>query len=244
LQTSRPAKAVSRIRDEVIDDVVRQLNELYARANLETTLKMGRLIVERFYGGDLTIWRLHRAKEASFRKLAARADRDLFVSATGLYRAVALFELTSRVGVDAISRLTMTHLRAVLGLPEQQQQTLLQAAQQQSWSADQLEREALRVRVSLAHRRGRPAGPPLAKAVRKLVRTWRAVESVMEDREVPGLSDGDLRSLHEAADDLKCRLESFARWLAARRIEGDQGSDRRPPRHLAAVGARILNRSA
>ena len=93
--------------DDIVTSVVEELNDLQVTGTLDVALRMGKLIVDRFYGGDLTAWRHHRAKEASFRKLAARTREDLRVGATCLYRAVALYELTCRIGTAASSSLTM-----------------------------------------------------------------------------------------------------------------------------------------
>jgi hypothetical protein len=208
--------SVKPVPDGVVDDVVRELNELSCKATLELTLEMGRIIVNRFYDGDLTAWRHSRAKEVSFRRLAARTDVDLRVSATFLYRAVALYELTCRLSIGAHSRLTTTHLRAVVGLPEAHQAGLLENAEVDHWSTERLEREATKVRATLDHRRGRPASPTLLRAVRKLVRSSKHIESAIEDQDVQNLSDSELRSLYRAMDEVRGRLEMLARRLAGK----------------------------
>ncbi|WP_437677693.1 hypothetical protein [Sorangium sp. So ce131] len=202
------------VSDEVIDQVVRELNELHSKAALEEALQMGKIIVDRFYGGDLTEWRAHRSKETSFRRLAARVDLDLRVSATRLYRSVALYELSCRLEIGAESKLTTTHLRLVIGLPTEVQMALLEDVKRSQWSTERLERETTRLRAALEKRRGRPPAPPLVKAVRKLVRDWKHIEAEIDNEEGEDLSAKELESVYQAVDDIKSRLELLARRLA------------------------------
>jgi hypothetical protein len=201
---------------EILDALVRDLNRLQNRAGLELAVAMGGLIVERFYGGDLSRWRQHRAREISFRKLAARADRDLRVSPTLLYRAVALYELTSRLGPERIRGLSMTHLRIVLGLPAAEQAALLEAAIEEKWPSERLDRAAAKVRLTLARPRGRPAAPPLVRALRKLAGTWERVESAVHVDEQTDLSDAEAQRVSEALTDIRKRLDKVDQRLASR----------------------------
>jgi hypothetical protein len=157
------------VSDAVVEALVRELNDLHRSATLEFALKVGRLIVQRFYGGDLTAWRSHAAKEASFRKLAARADRDLHISVSSLYRAVALFELCARIDISARKHLGVAHLRAVLGLPAEQQQRLLRDAHDGAWTVRQVVAEAGKLRDKMDGR-GRPPLLPFVKTVRRVSR--------------------------------------------------------------------------
>lgn len=85
--------------DEVVDRVVREIQAVTDRAKLDLVVAVGRIIVERFYGGDLEAWRARGAKDASFQKLAARQDLPRGLgSASALYRATATFELCERTG--------------------------------------------------------------------------------------------------------------------------------------------------
>jgi hypothetical protein len=202
------------VAEALIDQVVVELNILHTRATLETAIEMGRLIVARFYDGDLTAWREHRASEISFRRLAARAERDLDVSATNLYRAVALYELTDRLRIDRDSSLTMTHLRTVVGLPEDNQTALLASAERLHWTTERLEREAATVRATLCQRKGRRPAPPPLRAAQRVARTWRRIEEAFADEAVQKLSLPELESLHRTVDEVRLWLEQLARRLA------------------------------
>jgi hypothetical protein len=137
--TSRAASEFQRpIGSERLDALVVELNELQRTATLEFTLRMGRLIVAEIYGGDLSRWRLNRQHDLSFRQLASRTQIDLKVSATTLYRAVAVYDLCSRLPVDLWRDFGAAHLRAVLGLSEQQQVRLLSEAKVRNWTTREL----------------------------------------------------------------------------------------------------------
>jgi hypothetical protein len=201
------------VLNDLIDDVVRELNEVHGRATLDLALVVGKIVIARFYGGDFTSWREHRAKEVSFRRLAARAETDLRFSASQLYRAVAVYELSCRLHLENGSRLTMTHLRAVLGLPETAQTQLLTAAEAELWSSERIEREAAAIRQGLDQRRGRPRAPAVVSAVRVLVKSWRHVATTCEQHDVLDLTETELRSLYRALDEVRGQLERLARRL-------------------------------
>ena len=202
------------VSDDLLDEVVQELNDIHRGAALETALRIGRLIVDRFYGGDLTSWRTHRAKEASFRKLAARADSNLHISATGLYRAVALYELTERLNLKDVREIGVTQLRLVLGLPEPQQRLLLAQAQENGWQSQRLELEASRLRARLGKRSGRIPVPPLARVARTISQlSSRARSMVREEDFVRPLSRDEVRSVHQAIEGAKQELEQFQRLL-------------------------------
>ena len=220
---SRPTRRPLRgsLPDGVIDQVVLELNALQAGAALDLALRMGKLIVDRCYGGDLTSWRKHTTKETSFRRLAARADQDLRVSPTGLYRAVALYELTHRIQLPPASNLGVAHLRLVLGLPDTEQRTLLLDAERQGWTADRLALEAARIKGRLGKRTGRPAVPPLVKVIRNVFKLGRQARGMVKDSEyVEPLSLDEVRAVHRAVEEARQDLEFFQRDLLARTDSG------------------------
>jgi hypothetical protein len=200
--------------DEMIDELVHKLNELQRGATLEIALRMGKLIVNHFYGGDLTAWRKHTTKEASFRKLAARANVDLRISATSLFRSVAIYELTERLGPQNLRHFSVTQLRLVLGLPEDEQRRLLVAAETKGWPTDRLEQETARIRSTLSSRQGRPAVLPLVRAIRSLAtHAQQAREMISSSDYVTPLSREQLRDIYRSVEDVKARMEQFQRIL-------------------------------
>lgn len=100
-------------RWDVINATVAEVNELARQTTLDLSLRLGNLIVDRFYGGDLGAWRRRGARDASFRRLAEHTE--LTVSASGIYRSVAVYELNERlIGVSRVKQLAVGHVRAVL----------------------------------------------------------------------------------------------------------------------------------
>jgi hypothetical protein len=211
---ARPASASHPVPADVIDMLVSELNEIHRGAALDAALRIGELIVNRFYRGDLTAWRRHSTKEASFRKLAARSERDLRISPTGLYRAVALYELVERLDLRHIRHIGVTHLRLVLGLPEEHQRRLIAVAEENSWQSDRLEVETSRVRRTLGKRSGRTALPPIVRTVRNIAQICHQVRTMGPDADdVVSLSPEEIRRAYTALEDAKETLQGLQRLL-------------------------------
>ncbi len=227
-EAAMPAAVRPEVVDTVVDEVVREINAIHGRASLDAALSIGRLIVDRFYHGDLSVWRSRKNKEVSFRRLAARANTDLCVSATSLYRAVALYDLDRRIGIANL-KLTMTQLRVVLGLPEERQVELLTAADNQKWSSDRIEREAVKVRSTMGSRTGRPPSPPLFRAFRKLTHSWKEVEEVFDGEGPANLSSEQAKRLYMAIDDLRNRIERIGRRICGRDADPQAAGYAGPP---------------
>src|SRR5262249_24428641 len=77
-----------------VDTLVAELRQLYVDAGLKLSVKMGRLIIDRLYGGDMTKWQSRGRKDASFRKLERHPD--LPFRASTLSRAVSIYALAQR----------------------------------------------------------------------------------------------------------------------------------------------------
>jgi len=210
----RPTTAAD---DRLIDQVVEELNQLHREATFDQALAIGRVIVERFYAGDLSVWRKHAGKDTSFRKLAARTGRDLHATATTLYRAVALYELSERLGVSTWQHLSVSHLRAVLGLPEDQQRELLVTADLARWTTKRLEAETRRLRSTHVVKRGRPPLPAFVKTINRMVTLLQDQAEVSVDPdEIRQMSDLDVRRLAKVLDSVQATLSGLQQQLEAR----------------------------
>ena len=155
--------------DTVIEAVVQTLRAMQEGATLQFALAVGQLVTERFFDGDIQKLRSHGPKDVSLRRLAEHPD--LPFSASTLTRAVGVYELVDRLGgVEAIKRLSYSHLRAVLGVPEKQQVRLLDKAAKDAWPVAQLEAEAQKHR-----REGRGGGRPPLPTFIKALHAWRRV---------------------------------------------------------------------
>jgi hypothetical protein len=127
-----------------VDRVVAELNTICRTATLDFALAVGRSVIEGCYRGDLQAWRLRGVKSASFRKLARHPN--LPMSAASLYRCVAIFELSQRLGSTQWAHVSTSHVRVVLPLCPAEQLRLLEAAETNHWTVRRLHEEAARVR--------------------------------------------------------------------------------------------------
>jgi hypothetical protein len=158
-----------------LDELVARLAEQGKDASVDQALEIGRMVLDTLYGGDLLAWRSRAAKAHSLRALARRDD--LSVSSSGLYRAVALYELAQNLGgLERWSTLGTSHLRLVLGLPIPEQRRLLDAAAGNAWTVAELEREAVAVRKRGPKQLGRGGRPRLPRFVKSINRLRKAAE--------------------------------------------------------------------
>lgn len=199
-----------------LEGLVEELNGILRSGSVDLHLKLGRLIIERLFDGDASSWRARGTRDASFRRLAAHAGRDLALSASTLYRCVALCELADRIGAGVWRRVGVSHLRAVLGLPDQQQRQLLHAAEVERWTVERLAGEATKARA--AQRRGRPPLPPVVKTVHKLARMIADPQRAFSglDR-LPEVNDRDILRLYEDVVATVKRLRALETQLGPRR---------------------------
>lgn len=164
------------LHDAVIDAVVTALNEHVRSAGLQAALTIGGIVIDQMYGGDVEAWRSHGEKDASFRKLSMRCrdveggDGKLQMSASSLYRSVAIFALCQQLGVSGWKHLGVSHLRAVLGLPLDRQRKLLNTAEARAMTAEELEKKVAKLRKTDGAKRGRPALPAFVKSIGALGR--------------------------------------------------------------------------
>lgn len=142
-----------------------RINELVGGTSLQLALTIGRVVIEELYGGRLDSWRERGPKEHTLRQLAL--DPLLKISASSLYRAIAMYELHLRLGSHPMwAALTTCHIRAVLGLPELEQRRLLDLALEDELSSLALEEAAAEVRRHVkGSRGGRPRKPRFARSI-------------------------------------------------------------------------------
>jgi hypothetical protein len=141
--------------ERVVEDFVDKLRQVCGQATIDLALRVGLLVVETFYGGDVRRWRSRRREDPSLKCLAARSDLPL--SLPQLYRCVAIYEISLELPTFSTWKyLSVSHVRAVLGLPRDAQQKLLSKAEQERWTVLRIEAEVRAVRGVLASKRGRP----------------------------------------------------------------------------------------
>lgn len=162
------AAVVAEVTDAELDQLVGQIRDLKRDATFMFVMAVGHLIVERFYAGDLKAWRAIGAKDASFRKLAARlkAEDGLRLDHSSLSRAVGVYELVSTVQAVATSQhLRVGHYVAVLGLPQKSAERLLTKADAERWPVPRIRQEAAKHRKSDG--RGRKPSLPFVKGIHR-----------------------------------------------------------------------------
>lgn len=152
--------------EQTIAQVAEELGQLRNASAMKLTLEVGELVVTRIFQGDLERVRCQGRKDNSFRRLAAHPK--LPFSPMRLWRAVGVYELVSRMpGLPNTKNLTVSHLYAVLGLPQETQEWLLRAANEHEWAVVELERKANKHRSKRAKR---GAQPVLLQSLRELER--------------------------------------------------------------------------
>lgn len=157
------------VDQDVIDAAYRTLRQIERDATVRAAIAMGKAIVDAFYGGDLALWRSRGHKDASFRALAARFEQDgRSMSATSLFRAVAIFEIEQDHRVSEHDVLTVTHLRALIGHDDELTKKLIRHTLRNQWTADELLREA--AELAPKRKNGRPRQAMFARTLRALDR--------------------------------------------------------------------------
>lgn len=186
---------------QAIDHLVIEIGELPTPDTIQGMLDLGRLIVDRLYGGDISEWRRRDGANVSFRTLTGHSKLKL--SAVTLYRAVGLHELTERLGgLSQWPDLGAAHFRTVIGLPEEDQRSLLDAAQLGHWSVRRMEAECSQQR--LGRRRGRRRLPQFAKIVRQMDRA--AAEQLLDTQGIEELEALEIQSLYDVVTRLQAQL--------------------------------------
>ena len=165
---------VPAVSDDTLDQLVADIARIAREGPLMVAYTMGRLIVDRLYRGSIDTWRQERGHDdgTSFRKLCDHPDLPVGVNATGLYRAVAIYQMFTDlgVGVSTWKHLGLSHIRTVLVLAEAtEQMQLLEQGDRERWTVEQMEQEVNR-RAEKARRGGRPPLPVFEKSLNKLER--------------------------------------------------------------------------
>lgn len=204
------------VPDKVINDVVAEIHQIARAAPLQMALTIGKLIVERLYGGDLSAWRQRGVKDASFRKLMEHEGLPDGVNATGLYRSVALHEMFTELEADVSTwkHLGISHVRAVLVLPEpKQQKKLLDQADQKRWTVERLESEVNK-KHQKASRGGRPPLPQFVKSIHRLEKFVENRDLLLADLDsVRNLSAETIAELREVVGSMQQQLAELAEAL-------------------------------
>ena len=200
--------------DDVIVDVAATLAEVHSTSSMRLALEIGEIVVRRIFDGDLQRVRAHGPKDVSFRKLAACPR--LTMSAMRIWRAVGVFELVSRMpGLKDAKNLSVSHLYAVLGLPNETQEWLLRAAADGRWRVEELEAQATKHRPSESRRRPRMAQPELIVSLRRIERiTCRFEFGAKRGLAEAGFDEEQVRHVRECVEKIRAWCDSVGEMLA------------------------------
>lgn len=201
--------------DERIGKTIFELRKLTRGASLQFALTAGRIVVETLYAGETRAWRSRTRKDHALRALAARPD--LPMSASALYRALAIYELSTRqAGGQGWQHVGVSHLRTVLGLPEDVQTGLLERAEAERWTAARLERETLPLRATSRRAGGRKRLPGYVKSIRRMFELTRA-EALEGLDAIDELSGSELAELVGMLESTRAAVEQLSERIACGR---------------------------
>jgi len=221
---TRASRRTSRARglsvvasDAALAQVADEIRTIASAAVLDFARGVGRVVLERCYGGDEAAWRSHGAKDVSLRRLADRLGDGARFGAASLYRCVAIHLVMRRLGPSADwTNLTPSHVRLVLPLDASEQARLLLDAQDGAWSVRELE-AAVRARHAPSGR-GRARVPGFVRAVRRMESAALDESQMFQDLERAGrLDPRTLEDLYGRVLRLREGLDLLQRALSPKR---------------------------
>ncbi len=203
---------------EKVDEAVRFINERTILSGLELARVVGEYVLDSFFNGDYgTFTDPSRSKSTSFRALLDRDD--ILLGGTTVYRFVRISQQLKLLPADIATRLTLTHHRALLALPDGESKgTLARRALEEGWSSQVLEAEVRKLLPK--SRAGRKPAPALAKGIR---RVREGLDLISED----AVTGDDLRRFGlEKSSVLAAQLdESLERLAKLKKAVDDALSD-------------------
>lgn len=200
------------LTSDPVEQALARIRHVTRSMSLQVALEIGEIVFELIFGGDARLMRERGPKEISFRRLALHPD--LPVSASTLWRSVGIYELSRRMPQLARSEhLGASHVRAVLGLPQREQEQLLRRAETERWELSRLESHAA------TRRRGRGGRPPkleILKALDTLRRVAAIPVSTFGDRAaVKRMTSEDIDVALATLNELDARLRELQKVLLA-----------------------------
>jgi hypothetical protein len=212
---------LAELSDAELDTVAVEVRRAARDGVLATALAVGRVLIERLFGGDVDAWRLRGARTTSLRRLAERLQQDdpTAPSSSALHRACGLYAAEVQLGVSALEHVTASHVYAVLGLPAEVQRDLLVAANDERLTTRALEERARAARPAHPSGIGRPRLPRFVKTIRGFRRVLSEPDALFGDLErVASLPDADVVELRAVVAELRSRCEQIEERLMARAI--------------------------
>ena len=214
---------------ELVDAVATEVRRTYTAGGLATLLTVGKVVLDALYRGSYDNFAAVGRTHASFRALAAR--RDIGISASSLWYAVALHENVLLLGQDDAQRIPLSQHRMLVHVRDtEQRKQLARRTIADRCTVKQLEALIPPRQVVLAGKRlrGRPAMAPAVKAFHELRRVVAQLPVVTaQAMQGDSLEDGarlrraEVEQLRQAVDAWLEALETYSVPAAERGVSGD-----------------------
>lgn len=206
----RPLSRSRALTSDAIEQAAAEIRHLTRVSTLQMALDVGSIVFDRIFHGDAELVHRNGPKDASFGQLAAR--EDIGISKANLWRCVAMYELSLRLPhVKDSQHLGVSHVRAVLGLPQRSQERLLAKAERERLDVSTLEALATTNRRGQG---GRPPKPAVVRAIDSLMRVAALPLDTFSDRRgAAKMSQEDIEAAAEMLRELDDRLRALEALL-------------------------------
>jgi hypothetical protein len=196
-----------------IDELVGELRVLCSKTGIQLAVEVGRLVLDRLYGGDQKLWHARGTKDVSLRKL--QEHPLLPFRASTIAKSVAIFELYKRRNdLLQMRHLGPSHLHEVLGLRLENQDRLIEAAESGEWSVVRLRSEVQMVQNGRATSAGRRRLPRFVRSLRRLAGDLEDGGLQSDADALASLSSQETQTLLRIARRLTQQAEVITRSLA------------------------------
>jgi hypothetical protein len=196
-----------------IDSIVHELRALYCVTGLKLALTIGKVVLDRIYGGDVALWHSRGPKDQSFRTLANHPALPFGPST--LSRAVGIYEISlRRHDLLELPNLTSSHVRELLKLPSEQQDQLIDQTSRDEWSVQRLRREIEQLLGAEPRVFGNRQAPRFAKFLRTLGREVKQAVLLQEVDQIEGLTNDETEELLRTARALRDQSEMVMEYLS------------------------------
>ena len=176
-EDARDPSGVRHVFPQLVERVVGEVNALFSQSEHVTCLRVGEIVVDRFFDGDAE----RAVTEANFHcSYAALAEHPALKVGRGeLRRAVNAVHVRSQLPEDVAAELSYSHLVVLIAVREPASRIALAAqAVREGWSRDELDaacRNAQPERAADDRRPGRPRKPAWDKSDRAFAAQIRAM---------------------------------------------------------------------
>jgi len=168
---------------EALEAAAADLKRLAESAFLARALQAGRIVLDRLYDGDPANMSARDPRSEGLRALAAHPW--VKESRATLQGYVSVYVMVERLQLEVAKTeaLSYSHYKAVLGVPEGEQEKLLQRAAEEDWSVRELDERAAELKPQRRQRAGagtKKVKPPAERVVADFAKTHRRQSAVME----------------------------------------------------------------